>query len=163
MIARTASVMGAVLMLAACVGGPIAKGGIDRSMLAGSRIMIDPRVAADIPAFERTELLSVLASSSNGAGGVIRAFPSFSFRPAGIAVVADETARNDVVNHSASKGKNWLGSTRWQARYALVLIDGAGKQVGSYAVSQTVGRGGELAARRSCFAKLIADLRAGLR
>lgn len=158
MSARSVSAMPALLLLAACVSGPEAVGSIDTKSFASARVVIDPRVADEIPRSEQSELLRALAPTAPGSGKPVRILPSFSFRPAAMAVVADESGQGDAANHRASKAKDWLGSKRWQGRYSVTLIDGAGKTVGAYAVSHIVGKRGEQAARRACFSRLIFDL-----
>ena len=159
MIKRAAILACAALLLAGCVAGPRATGSLDRKSLSWAQAVIDPRVAADVPAFERSELLRVLGPLGRGGRGMIRVLPSFSFRPATIAVVADEASPGDTANQSASKAKNWLGSKRWTARYELSLIDAKGKRVSTNSVSLVTGKKGQEAARRACFAKLISDIR----
>ena len=158
MIKRAALMISAALLLTGCVAGPRAAGSLDRESLSWAQVLIDPRVAADVPSFEQAELLRALGQLRRDGGGTVRALPSFSFRPATIAVVADGSSPGDIANQNAGKAKNWLGRKRWTARYELSLIDMEGNRVSTSSVSFVTGRTGQEAARRACFAKLIADI-----
>jgi hypothetical protein len=144
------------LALAGCVEGPRTILPVDFSGAAWSRVLVDRGDA--ITDSEAVELTQVLQSGGHGGPGSVRAIPSFSFRPAAIAVVADDSGAANPANHAALAKKGLFHPKRWQARYSLTLIDDGGKQLRSYAVEQSVGKNGRDAARRTCFTKLIADL-----
>lgn len=145
-----------VFALTGCVSGPRVVAPVNVSALSYANVVIDDQLADGLTAAERTELLRVLGQMGHSGTGRVRAVPSYTFRPASIAVIGEQGSSTN--EPSSAKPKSWFGAKRWEARYDLTLIDDAGKQVFHYATHQIVGKSGSAAARKGCFSALMAAM-----
>ncbi len=141
--------------LAGCVSAPRAVVPIETASLSYAMAVIDESVAGDLSTAEREDLLRVLNQLGHGGAGKVRAFPTYSFRPANMAVVAKE---GGVANHPAKRKRSVFARSGYEARFNLALIDDGGKKIYNFAVAQSVGKNDREIARRACFQRLMAEL-----